>query len=155
MARIVQMEDEPETVYAQLIAEGLYPGMLVRVLDKSPQRIRFWANGDEHILAPIVAANISVQPIIEEELELSTESEPLSSLKPGQQARVEGLSPRIRGAERRRMLDLGILPGTQIEAALVSPSGDPTAYRVRGALVALRKEQADLIDITRSMEKVK
>jgi DtxR family Mn-dependent transcriptional regulator len=155
LARIIHIEDEPETVYAQLVAEGLYPGMLVRVMEKSPQRIRFWANGDEHILAPIVAANISIQPIIEVEPEFSADYEPLSSLKPGQLARVKELSPRIRGAERRRLMDLGLLPGTQIEAALVSPSGDPTAYRVRGALIALRKEQADLIDIIRNMEMVK
>lgn len=154
-ARILHMEDEPDTVYAQLIAEGLYPGMLVQVTEKSHQRIRFWANGDEHLLAPIVAANISVQPLPEEELGPENIYEPLSGLKPGEQAQVKALSPRIRGAERRRMMDLGILPDTRVEAVMVSPSGDPTAYRVRGALIALRKEQADLIDITRSMEMVK
>jgi Fe2+ transport system protein FeoA len=39
------------------------------------------------------------------------------------------------------------LPGTWIAAELVSPSGDPTAYRVRGALIALRREQAALIQV--------
>ncbi|RME45954.1 MAG: ferrous iron transport protein A [Caldilineae bacterium] len=57
-----------------------------------------------------------------------------------------------RGAERRRLMDLGILPGTLIRAEMVSPSGDPTAYRIRGALIALRKEQADRIYITRATE---
>ncbi len=33
-----------------------------------------------------------------------------------------------------------------------SPSGDPTAYRVRGAIVALRREQADHIRINRDLE---
>ena len=154
-ARIVHVEDEPEAIFAQLVAEGLYPGMVVRITEKSPQRVQFWANGDEHVLAPIVAANISVQPLPEDELEPADEYEALSSLKPGQQAQIKTLSPRLRGAERRRMLDLGLLPGTHIEAAMISPSGDPTAYRVRGALIALRKEQADLIDITRNMEMVK
>jgi ferrous iron transport protein A len=45
------------------------------------------------------------------------------------------------------MLDLGILPGTVITAEFVSPGGDPTAYNVRGALIALRREQAQLITI--------
>jgi Fe2+ transport system protein FeoA len=45
-------------------------------------------------------------------------------------------------------MDLGILPGTRIEAEMTSPSGDPTAYRIRDALIALRREQADLIRIT-------
>jgi Fe2+ transport system protein FeoA len=35
---------------------------------------------------------------------------------------------------------------------MISPSGDPTAYRIRGALMALRREQADLIFITRQEE---
>lgn len=39
-ARIVHIEDEPETVYAQLVAEGLYPGMDVRLLEVSPTRAR-------------------------------------------------------------------------------------------------------------------
>ncbi len=51
------------------------------------------------------------------------------------------------GLERRRMMDLGILPGTSIEAELVSPLGDPTAYLVRGALIALRREQARQITV--------
>jgi ferrous iron transport protein A len=51
------------------------------------------------------------------------------------------------GAERRRMLDLGILPGTEIEVVMKSPMGDPTAYRIRDAVVALREEQAALIKI--------
>jgi Fe2+ transport system protein FeoA len=45
------------------------------------------------------------------------------------------------------MMDLGILPGTTIEVEMASPSGDPTAYKIRGALIALRKEQAQLIQV--------
>jgi Fe2+ transport system protein FeoA len=51
------------------------------------------------------------------------------------------------GAERRRMLDLGILPGTRIEVIAHSPLGDPTAYRIRGSVVALRREQAQRIEV--------
>ena len=145
VARIIHLEDEPETVYAQLVAEGLYPGMEVHVLEVSPRRVRFWADGDEHVLAPIVAANISVQPLPKE-----IPMEPgwtLADLKPGEKGKVTSLSPRCRGAERRRLLDLGIVPGTIIEAEMVSPSGDPTAYLVRDTLIALRKEQAELINI--------
>ena len=50
-------------------------------------------------------------------------------------------------AERRRMFDLGILPGTRIENVMPSPLGDPIAYRVRSAVIALRSEQAKLIEI--------
>jgi Fe2+ transport system protein FeoA len=47
------------------------------------------------------------------------------------------------------LLDLGVLPGTQIAVELASPQGDPKAYRIRDALIALRAEQADRIFIRR------
>jgi DtxR family Mn-dependent transcriptional regulator len=153
-ARIVHIEDEPEAIYAQIMAESLYPGLEVRVIESIPKRIRFWAGNDEHLLAPVVAANISVVPIIKEEKIQEAGLEPLSVLKPGQAGQVVNISPRFRGSERRRMLDLGILPGTLIRAEMTSPSGDPTAYRVRGALIALREEQAGLINIKRVEETV-
>jgi DtxR family Mn-dependent transcriptional regulator len=148
--RIVHMEDEPDTVYAQLVAEGLHPGMTVSILENTPQRVRFWANGDEHLLAPLLAASISVVQAPEDQPvpETASQGEPLHSLRIGQQAQVLALSPRLRGAERRRMMDLGILPGTTIRAEFTSPARDPVAYNIRGALIALRHEQADLIRIT-------
>ena len=54
---------------------------------------------------------------------------------------------RRRGVERRRLLDLGLVPGTLVRAEFTSPSVDPVAYRVRGALIALRTQQADMIHI--------
>lgn len=50
-------------------------------------------------------------------------------------------------AERRRLFDLGILPGTKIESVMLSPLGDPAAYRVRNSVVALRREQTKLIEV--------
>ncbi|HBY07262.1 MAG TPA: hypothetical protein DEH22_05555 [Chloroflexi bacterium] len=146
-ARIVHLEDEPEAVYAQLVAEGLHVGQEIRLIEASPQRLRFWAGGDEHLLAPVVAANISVIPVSEAPREEEILGEPLSNLKPGEMGRVVKISPRIRGTERRRMMDLGILPGTLIEVEMSSASGNPVAYRIRGALLALRKSQADLISV--------
>jgi ferrous iron transport protein A len=52
------------------------------------------------------------------------------------------------GVERRRMLDLGILPGARVEVVMKSPLGDPVAYRIRGATVALRRDQARQIRVT-------
>jgi DtxR family Mn-dependent transcriptional regulator len=146
LARIVHLEDEPETVYAQLVAEGLAPGMVVRVTAVTPERVRFWANGDEHTLAPVVAANVFVrpEPLVDRAV---IDGQPLCNLRLGQSAEVVALSPGLRGAERRRLLDLGLLPGTRVTAELRSPSGDPTAYRVRGAMIALREEQARLVKV--------
>ena len=147
-AQIVHIEDEPPLVYAQLVAEGLYPGMELHLKEASTDRILFLVNGKEHLLAPIVARNISVQPLMQGEAALR-HTERLSNLKPGQSAKVVSISPGCRGAERRRFMDLGILPGTVIKAEMVSPGGDPTAYLIRRSLIGLRKEQADHIYIDR------
>lgn len=53
----------------------------------------------------------------------------------------------LEGAERRRIFDLGLSIGTIVEAVRRSPLGDPVAYRVRGSMIALRKEQASRIEV--------
>lgn len=50
-----------------------------------------------------------------------------------------------RGSDRRRLLDLGIIQGTKIEVLGKSPSGDPTAYFIRGTVIALRCDDAEKI----------
>lgn len=147
--RVLHMEDEPKAVYAQLVAVGLHPGMSVRLLEASPQRVRLVAAGGEHVLAPLVAASVSVEALPDERKVDAPSGEPLSALGPGEDGRVLALSHRCRGAERRRLLDLGVLPGTIIRVEMRSPNGDPTAYRVRDALIALRAEQAELIRVER------
>jgi DtxR family Mn-dependent transcriptional regulator len=144
---LTHIEDEPETIYAQLRAQGLRPGMKVFVIEKSVDRIRFWADGNEHVLAPVLANNITVVPLPEFKTEDLTEEQYLSGLRPGERAKVLGLTPACRGAERRRLLDLGFVAGTPVEVEMISPAGDPTAYRVRGTVIALRREQAGLIRI--------
>lgn len=48
---------------------------------------------------------------------------------------------------RRRLLDMGMIPGTVVESVMKSPGGDPTAYLIRGALVALREEESMQIEV--------
>lgn len=73
----------------------------------------------------------------------------LDQLNPGEAAVVTELV--ASGATRNRLMDLGIIPGTRISAEMKSPMGDPVAYRVRDALIALRHSQARQIRIeTRS-----
>lgn len=64
----------------------------------------------------------------------------LDRLAPGSFGRVIYLS--AIGATRRRLLDLGLVAETLVEALRKSPSGDPTAYQIRGAVIALRAEEA-------------
>lgn len=69
----------------------------------------------------------------------------LDRLKTGEEAVIVQLT--CSGINRRRLLDLGLLPGTRLQAEMKSPLGDPVAYRVREALIALRREQAKEIVI--------
>ncbi len=80
-------------------------------------------------------------------MEKNSHTARLSSLKPGQLCKIISILPECTGAERRRFMDLGIVPGTVVKAEFNSPSGDPTAYSIRHALIGLRKEQADYIAI--------
>jgi ferrous iron transport protein A len=52
-----------------------------------------------------------------------------------------------RGPERLRLMDLGLLPGTEIRADLTSPLGDPTAYLICGSLIVLRRSQARSVHV--------
>lgn len=73
------------------------------------------------------------------------ETTSLDQIKAGQQAVIVALEHS--GVQRRRLMDLGFVPGTQVEVALKNPLGDPTAYLVRGAVIALRRVQAQHIQV--------
>jgi len=51
------------------------------------------------------------------------------------------------GNIRRRLLDLGLVKNVCITPVLISPSGDPRAFNIRGSLIAIRKEDAKSITI--------
>lgn len=151
---ITHIEDEPETVYEQLSAQGLRSGMKACLLEHTPQQLRLWAEGRQHTLTPLQASNIAVVPLPEVRAADLFQEEYLVQLRPGERAQVLGLSSACRGPERRRLLDLGFVPGTVVEVERVSPLGDPVAYRVRGSVVALRSEQARLVRIRRLNKEV-
>ena len=77
--------------------------------------------------------------------------ETLSALSPGESAAVVGIAPACQGPQRRRLLDLGLVPGTVVTAELRGALKDPVAYRVRGALIALRRQQAEWVRVDRKV----
>ena len=67
-------------------------------------------------------------------------TKPLNQLKPkdtGKIIRVEG-----GGALRRRLLDMGVIPGTEVKVERVAPLGNPIEIKIRGYHLSLRKEEA-------------
>lgn len=69
----------------------------------------------------------------------------LSDLTVGSSCRVNSVE--LVGLLRRRILDLGIIPGTVVECVRKSPAGDPIAYWVRGTMIALRSNDASQIKV--------
>jgi len=151
-ANIIHVEDEPYAIYSQILAQGLYLGMQIRMMEVSDKRIKFIANGEECVLSPLIAKNITVG-VIKFEKQVEGKFKTLSSLKIGEEGTILGIAKALRGQQRRRLMDLGIVPGTKIEAELESLTGDPVAYRVRGTSVALRKQQTDKIYLLNEEEK--
>lgn len=49
---------------------------------------------------------------------------------------------------RRRFLDIGLTDGTEVECVLVSYGGEMKAYNIKGAVIAIRKEDAKFIEIS-------
>ena len=67
----------------------------------------------------------------------------LCDLKTGEKATVDSLANE--SGMRRRLMDIGLVEGTVVERVGKSPAGDPSAYRVCGAVIALRREDAQKV----------
>jgi DtxR family Mn-dependent transcriptional regulator len=147
---IVHVEDEPEAIYAQLRAQNVRINQRITIMDKSSERMRIELDGEEHVLAPIVAGNVWVRS--SPNGAAADVGDRLSSLRIGESRTCVGISPACQGLQRRRLLDLGLVPGTEVTAVMRSPSGDPTGFRIRGAVIALRSDQADLIRVQRKTD---
>lgn len=67
----------------------------------------------------------------------------LTNLELGKQGKIISISSSCR--IKRRLQDLGMIEGTIVECVAKSPSGNPIAYQIRGAVIALRKEDTEYI----------
>jgi len=144
--RVVHLEDEPPLAYEQILAEGIKLGQTLRVLEITPERYVLTDGENEYRLAPAVAANIFlITP--PETADLNNGVIPLVALNDGEPAEIVNIDETCQGFTRRRFLDLGLTPGTVISPELSNFFGDPRAYRVRGVLIALRRDQAGMVQV--------
>lgn len=67
----------------------------------------------------------------------------LNELKKGEKAIIKELL--IEGSMKRRLLDIGLIKDSVVECVLESPLKDPKAYSIRGALIAIRENDAKKI----------
>ena len=72
-------------------------------------------------------------------------SKTLKDLKPGKSGVVLNLGKK--GSVRKRLMDMGITPGVDIEVVKVAPLGDPIEVNLRGYELSLRKDEAEHINL--------
>ena len=163
---VAHLEDEPPSTFVDLLALGLGLGQRLAILARDGTSVLVSLDGRELALGATAARNVGVRPVaaIAERRRrkglpplaaapasgLAPGSVTLATLSPGRSGRVSSISPACSGPQRRRLLDLGVVPGAKIEAELEASGGDPVAYRICGALVALRNEQADWVRVVPS-----
>ena len=70
----------------------------------------------------------------------------LGELEPGQSCRVEKIY--TIGSMRRRFRDIGLIENTVVECVGKSPGGNPKAFLIRGAVIAIRTEDCREIFVT-------
>lgn len=69
----------------------------------------------------------------------------LKDMKPGQEGTILSLGEK--GTMRRRIMDMGLTPGTSIKVIKVAPLGDPIEVNIRNYELSLRKDEAEQIQI--------
>lgn len=156
VARVTHLEDEPAALYERLLAAGLAPNMTLRLARRDGARLTLEVDGRSIELDSVAANNVTVERVgagrAAEHAGDHAEPVPpttLADLRPGETAEVLGLAPACQGIQRRRLLDLGVVPGTHVTAELWSLGDGPVAYLVRGALIALRREQQRWVRVRR------
>lgn len=76
----------------------------------------------------------------------TTNNMTLTDLPIGRDARVTA----VNGAGRvtRRLMEMGVIPGVTVQVVKMAPFGDPIEIRVRGYSLAMRKSEADTIEVS-------
>lgn len=69
----------------------------------------------------------------------------LAKLSPGRRGMIKAVGGA--GALRRRLLDMGLTPGTEVLVRKVAPLGDPMELYLRGYELSIRREDAEQIAV--------
>lgn len=67
----------------------------------------------------------------------------LNDIAPEEKAKIKSIN--ISGSMKRRLLDIGLIENTVIECVGKSPMGDPKAFLIRGAVIAIRSDDGSKI----------
>ncbi len=144
----------------RLMGMGLIPGAVVEVISSTATGSLIVALQDQRLgLGAEMAQRIQVidaeQPLnlTQDTLTvrmatMQTTSEPstmkLRDAAIGAKLRVVGYEPTARDY-KRKLLAMGLTPGTELQVTRLAPMGDPTQIEVRGFQLSLRKAEADAL----------
>lgn len=147
--KIIHIEDEPTSAYKEILAQKIHLDSQLKIIENNKERVVFEAEGMQFKLSPLVAKNITVQ-VLDAESIVDHNNTRLSNLLVNETATIIGISKESRGENRRRLLDLGFVKGAEVRVSLVNPLKDPTAFLIKGTSIALRKDQAEKILISKN-----
>lgn len=141
---VVHLEDEPREDFVALSAAGVTLGATIVVTARDATAVQLEVDGTPLSLSRTLESGVSVRRVAAPSARVLP-ARTLAELRIGETGRVAGIAMSCHGAQRRRLLDLGVVPGTNITAVMHSAAGDPIAYDIRGALIGLRRHQAEWI----------
>ncbi|MDD2251540.1 MAG: ferrous iron transport protein A [Dehalococcoidales bacterium] len=68
---------------------------------------------------------------------------PLNELQPGEKGKVAKIG--LKGKFRLKLMDMGMVRGTEVEVLGIAPLGDPMEIKIKGFNLSIRKNEANLI----------
>lgn len=125
----------------QLLGMGLRPGAVITVLDRSDRGAVIVALDSQRFCINYELA----QNILLKALELPVLN--LRTAPVGARLRITGYAPTA-PSYKRKLLAMGLTPGTEVEVIRHAPLGDPTDIKVRGFHLTLRKDEADALKVS-------
>lgn len=144
---VLHIEDDEAVSIQRLSALGLTRDSIFALEELTPALCTIRYEGETFSFPTSMLLALTLRQASEEEVTQThaDRAQRLTRLPLGVEAKVVALSPACRGAMRRRLMDLGFVSGSTISVDMRSPLGNPTAYIVRGAAIALRDDQARYI----------
>ncbi|BCX13447.1 MAG: ferrous iron transporter A [Thermosynechococcus sp.] len=125
----------------ELLAMGLKPGVIITILQKNNHgAVMVALNAQRFCINHALAQHILLATVRAREVHLRTA--PI-----GARLRITGYAPTA-PSYKRKLLAMGLTPGTEIEIVRHAPLGDPTDIKVRGFHLSLRKDEADALEVS-------
>ena len=135
--KIIKEIRAKESVKRHLQNLGFITGEKIEVVSENSSGLILMIKGSK-----IALNNSSIVVIGWEDIFMS---KTLKDLKPGQKGIVLNLGKK--GPVRKRLMDMGITPGVDVEVVKVAPLGDPIEVNLRGYELSLRKDEAEHINL--------